>query len=701
MIVDMRHLLLGLLIGLCFPLISQDEEEGEKKFCKEIDKKLEKLYLRGTDKKTPKPERLKYLKLCLEEDPDFAEANLRMGFEYIVHAKLESKSFMPGVPYFMKAIAGCPDIHSEPYYYIGFAWYEESKYDSANKYLNKFIKFTSNDEKKFGKDYNAEIYQAKEMLKSAKKEAELNKLVVPFEPKLVAGVSSERDEYLAYISPDDKNCLFVRLMPINNKNVVYQTDREQEVFMRSRKDNTNVFDKGEEMPFPFNANGDNQGGCTITMDNKFLFFAMMRDEGGAQKNCDIYVSRNQEDEWKPYSKAPFNHPVYWDSQPTVSADGNTLIFASDRPGGYGGVDLYQSTKDPLTGKWGPAINLGPNVNTPGHEKTPFIHMDSKTLYFCSGPDKGGNGGHMGFGGYDIFYVRKNEKGEWSEAKNIGKPINGPGDDTGFFVSTDAQTGYFVSFAGEKVSTTKSAGRYDLYSFPLYKEAQPEEMALTGGKAVDKDGEPIRGAQIEVKTLGTNEKIKTLVDSMSGEFMMAINAKKHDKVVVSVKKEGMVYNSAVVDVKKAVASFAGPPKTNTSATKTVEASPEPVKPIVITMDSVRVGSSFVINDIYYNSNSADLQEESKKVLEEFAKYLKENPKMIIEIQGHTDNVGSASANQALSANRAFTVKATLESFGIDGDRIKAKGFGPSQPVADNSSEAGRAKNRRTEFLIMEN
>lgn len=696
----MRHLLLGLLVCLCFPLISQDDEEGEKKYCKEIDKKLEKLYLKGTDKKTPKPERLKFLKQCLEEDPDFAEANLRMGFEYIVHAKLENKSFMPAVGYFMKAIAQCPDIHSEPYYYIGFAYYEEAKYDSSNKYLNKFIKFSSNDEKKFGKEYNGELYQAKEMVKSAKKEGELNKLVVPFEPKLVTGVSSERDEYLAYISPDDRNCLYVRLMPINNKNVVYQSDKEQEVFMRSRKDNTNVFDKGEEMPFPFNATNDNQGGCTITMDNKFLYFAMMRDEGGAQKNCDIYVSRNNDDEWKPFSKAPFNDPVYWDSQPTVSADGKTIIFASDRRGGFGGVDLYQSTKDPKTGTWGPAINLGPNVNTPGHEKTPFIHMDSKTLYFCSGPDKAGNGGHMGFGGFDIFYVRKNDKGEWGEPKNIGKPINGPGDDTGFFVSTDAQTGYFVSFAGEKVSNLKAAGRYDLYSFPLYKEAQPEEMSLTGGKAIDKDGEPIRGAQVEVRTLGTNEKIKALVDSASGEFMMAINSKKHDKVVVSVKKEGMVYNSAVVDVKKAVEIFKNPPPVKPSSDPS-EPTPEPAKAIVIKMDSVKVGSSFVINDIYYNSNSADLKEESKRVLESFASYLKDNPKMIIEIQGHTDNVGAAGANQALSANRAFTVKATLESFGISGDRIKAKGFGASRPIADNSSEPGRAKNRRTEFLIEEN
>jgi outer membrane protein OmpA-like peptidoglycan-associated protein len=137
-----------------------------------------------------------------------------------------------------------------------------------------------------------------------------------------------------------------------------------------------------------------------------------------------------------------------------------------------------------------------------------------------------------------------------------------------------------------------------------------------------------------------------------------------------------------------------------ATKTTDSNELP-KTIVVKMDSVKTGASFVINDIYYNSNSAELTESSKKVLQEFAAYLKDNPKMVIEIQGHTDNVGSATSNQALSANRAFTVKATLESFGIHGDRVKAKGYGPSRPIADNSSEAGRAKNRRTEFLIIEN
>lgn len=673
----MKKILFVFIIFCSVKAFSQEDEGGENKLCNEVSKDALKLYEKGIDKKKyKKPERLDFLRKCLQEEPDFAEANLAMGLEIIVHCKLENKAFTPAVPYFLKAIASCPKVHSEPYYYIGFDYYEMGKNDSAVKYLDKFVKFKDDNEKKFAKDYDTELYQAKEMIKSAKKESELNKKVVPFDPKVVKGVSTERDEYLAYISPDDKVCFFVRKMPINNKDVVYQTDKEREVFMYAVRDHTGVFNKGEDMPFPFNETQDNQGGCTISIDNRYLFFAMMRFEGGAQANCDIYMSRNVDDEWKPFQKLgpQINHPVYWDSQPTISADGNTLIFASDRPGGYGGIDLYISKRDPVTHVWGPAQNLGPKINTNGNEKTPFLHSDSQTLYFSSD-------GHFGFGGMDIFYIRKNEKGEWMEAENIGTPINSDSDDTGFFVSTDAQTGYFFSDESGKVRG-KGVGRYDLYSFPLYKEARPKETTFLSGEVKTKEGDPVWGAQVELQNTKTKEKTLALVDSTTGKFMVAVNVEKKEDMVLTVINKELAFSSSLVNTKEI--SFSKPPL-----------------PVQLVTDSIKTGSSFVINNIYYNTNSAELMNESNSVLMAFAEYLKEHPSITIEIQGHTDNVGNAQANQALSANRAFTVKAKLESYGVKGSRITAKGFGSSKPLTDNNSEASRAKNRRTEFLITDN
>ncbi len=671
----MKKIILLSLLMINVSAFAQDDDEKQSKFCNEIDNKQAlKLYEKALDKKQyKKPERLEFLRKCLEAEPDFAEANLLMGNEIVVTCKLQNKAFSPAVPYFYKAIAACPKVHSEPYYFIGFDYYEALKNDSAIKYLDKFIKFKDDDEKKFAKDYEAEIYQAKEMIKYAKKESELKKKIVPFEPKVVKGVSTPSDEYLAYVSPDDKLCFFTRRLPIKNMNQVYVSDKDKEVFMVAQRDKTGLFNNGEPMSPPFNVTDDNQGGCTISIDNKRLYFAMSRQEGGNQPNCDIYASENSGGEWSEIHKlgANVNHPVYWDSQPSLSADGNTLYFASDRPGGFGGIDIYFTKRDPNTGAWSVPQNAGKKINTAGDEKTPFIHSDSETLYFSSD-------GWFGFGKMDIFYIRKDEKKQWKEAENIGYPINTEADDVGFFVSTDSKTGYFFSYDEGKMRG-KGVGKYDLFSFELYKEARPQETTFLSGEIKDKEGKAVEGGKVEVMNTVTKEKTLAVVDSTSGKFMVAINLKQKDDVLITIKKDDYAFSSKIVSVKDA--TFENKPK-----------------PVTVELNEAKAGSSFVINNLYYTTNSADLKKESFIVLESFADYLKENPSMTIEIQGHTDNVGGAAANEALSANRAYTVKAYLEEKGIDGKRITAKGYGPNKPIAENTTEDGKAKNRRTEFLI---
>lgn len=672
---------LSVLSLLCFTLTvsAQDDDESKsaKKWCNEsIGKKAIALYEKGIDKKKyKKPERMEYLKKALELEPDFAEALLAAGLEFAFTCKVDNKPFTITLPFFYKAIGLCPQIHSEPYYYIGFDYYERRMNDSAIKYLQKFIDFKDDDEKKFAKDWDAEMYQAKQMVKSAKKEIGLRKNV-QFDPKVVKGVSTERDEYLAYISPDDRSCYFVRRVPVQSMNRVSASDADKEVFMIAQRDKTGQFNNGEPMGVPFNTTDDNQGGCSISIDNKTLYFAMMRQEGLPQPNCDLYVSEFSNGSWGEIRKlsANVNDRKYWDSQPSIAADGLTLYFASDRPGGYGGIDLYCTVKDPKTGQWSVPQNLGPTINTKGDEKTPFIHSDSETLYFSST-------GHFGFGNYDIFYARKNEKGEWTDPENIGSPINGFSDDTGFFVSSDTKTGYFFSYDEGKVRG-KGIGKYDLYSFDLYKEARPQQIAFIKGTVKDTAGNQVSGAVIEIKDTKTKQTAFATVDSSSGEYMIAV--KKKNDVVLTVKKDDVAFNVKIVSVKDLAPA---------------SANAEPPS-IAIEVKEAKQGGKFVIDNILYNTNSAELKTESRIILESFAQYLKENPKLKVEIQGHTDNVGNPKDNEALSTNRAFSVKATLEEFGVDGKRILARGFGQNRPIADNTTETGRAKNRRTEFQILE-
>ncbi|MCX7728835.1 MAG: OmpA family protein, partial [Bacteroidia bacterium] len=550
--------------------------------------------------------------------------------------------------------------------------------DSAIKYLQLFLNFKSDDPKKFDKDFEAEMYQAKEMIKYAKKENELKKKIVPFNPVVVRDLSTPQDEYLASLSPDDQYCYFVRKEPLQSKDLIYQTDKEKEVFMVAVREK-DKFDKGSEMPPPFNTTDDNQGGCSVTVDNKHLFFAMMRYEGGAQPNCDIYVSDMMNGEWKPYRKVPnINHPIYWDSQPSISADGNTLYFASNRPGGYGGTDIYVSFRNPKTGEWSIPQNLGPKINTKGHERTPFIHSDSETLYFSSD-------GHFGFGGFDIFYSRKNEKGEWSEPENLGSPINTTSDELGFFVSSNAKDGYFCAYS-EGPLASKGVGKYDLFRFELYDNARPNEVNIIKGQIKDTENNPIGGkAIVEINYPDNKSKTFAAVDSSNGEFVAAINLSKTkgQDVLINIKKDGYAFSSQIISI---------PNKTDFNT---------PLPPVELITDSVKPGKSFVINNLYYKTNSSEIEERSKKVLIKFADYLKENPQLKIEIRGHTDNVGNSKDNEALSLNRAYSVKEFLEKQGIAGQRITAKGFGSSMPISPNTTEEGRAKNRRTEFYIISN
>lgn len=670
----MRVLLLLLFFSPVILFAQDDDTENGSSFCRDdIDKKTIELYRKGTDrKKYKKPERMEFLMKALQKEPDFNEANLAMGLELAARSKLESKPFTQTIPYFLKAISGCPQVHSEPYYYIGFDYYERYNYDSATKYLEKFVAFKDDDIKKFARDWDAEMYQAKEMLRFIEKDKKLRKNVM-FDPKVVEGVSTPKDEYLAYISPDDRTCYFVRRMPVQKLDQVYASDEETEVFMYAKKQN-GKFHSGYPMPPPFNTTSDNQGGCSISIDNKHLYFAMMKYEGGLQPNCDIYVCDELfEDEWSEMRKLSpnVNDPKYWDSQPSIASDGVTLYFASDRPGGYGGIDLYVTKKDPVTGEWSIPQNLGPKINTRGDEKTPFIHSDSETLYFSST-------GHHGFGGYDIMYARKDENGEWMEPVNIGSPINQESDDTGFFVSSDSKTGYFFSYDEGKVRG-KGIGRYDLYSFELYPEARPQQISLVQGAIRDESGKPVNNAVVEVKDLKTKKVALATVDSSSGTYMMAV--KKDRDMLVTVKKDNIAFNSTIVKASELPDAVVADKK------------------IDITVKEEKEGGSFVIDNLQYNTNSAELRPESMVILESFAEYLKEHKSIKVQISGHTDNVGNPKDNEALSTNRAFTVKAALEDLGVPGERITAKGYGSSKPVANNNTEEGRAKNRRTEFQIL--
>jgi outer membrane protein OmpA-like peptidoglycan-associated protein len=435
--------------------------------------------------------------------------------------------------------------------------------------------------------------------------------------------------------------------------------------MFSRLQPDGKFDSGDEMPEPFNLN-DNEGGATLTDDNKTLYYTVCKyNTNNTYYNCDIYYSELVDGDWTPIKSVSdkINMPTTWESQPSISADGKTLYFVSDRPGGYGGYDIYKAMKND-NGEWSAPVNLGPTINSIGNEKSPFIHPDGKTLYFSSD-------GWLGMGGYDIFYSHLNDDGTWTKPVNIGYPINSPDDEVGFFVSTDGKKGYFAS------NKLKGPGGWDVYSFDLYDKARPEKVLFVSGTVKSESESEMANTRIELKNMETKKVSEVPLDSVTGNYV-AVTPFNND-YVMTVKKEGYVYETRYIA--KSDSTYRMPAHLD------------------LEIHQIELNKSYRINDIYFEFNSFELTEESKAVLDLLIEFLRENPTIYIEIQGHTDNIGNDAENLKLSSNRAKSVYDYLIANKIDSKRLTYKGYGKTIPVASNDTEEGRARNRRTVFVII--
>jgi outer membrane protein OmpA-like peptidoglycan-associated protein/tetratricopeptide (TPR) repeat protein len=590
-------------------------------------------------------------------EPDYVDAYYVLGLIYIKESRMNLKTAKEN---FLKVISICPSYDVYAYYHLARIAYGAQDYRSAYDYIVLFLEDV--DKIKSDEDYD-EAIRIKDFSKFY---ADMLSHPVPFEPRPVPGISTEYDEYLAIISPDNEMALFTRKIKTEGRkdDITSQSGLKEKFMYSLRKDGE--FGRGQLMPYPFNK-FDNEGGATVTINNKLLYYTLCKYTSDRRYyNCDICYSENINGTWTNIVSigANVNTENTWESQPSVTSDGKTLYFVSDRAGGYGGYDIYKTTKS-KRGEWGLPENVGDVINTSGNEKTPFIHTDSQTLYFSSD-------GLMGLGGYDIFYSRLNEKGNWSDPKNIGYPINSFDDDVGFFVSTDGHYGYFAS------NKFEGFGGWDLYSFDLYEEARPEKVLLVRGKITDMEKKGYQDAKVEIKNIVSEKTTELEVDSVTGEYFGAVIMR--NDYIMTVKKKGYVQESKYIS------------QISQRASKPLE--------LFVNMKPIQVGMSYRLNDIYFNFNSYDLLPESMTVIDEFYKFLVENLTLKISIQGHTDNIGSDKDNLLLSENRAKAVYQHLIDKGIDSNRLEYRGFGESKPIESNDTEDGRARNRRTEFVIIE-
>lgn len=629
-------------------------------------KKVQKLWNQALSERKPSVRRELY-KEILDAEEDHHGAIFAKAYEQLRKAEKNPMSRGIGFGYKpMKQVADlCPEYHMYPYYYMGMIDFQNKKFKEAQGHFKKFLEMEFDDPRWYPKDHEEKYLEVEALLPSCAYYDSLYSNPVPFAPTVVKGVSSRNNEYLGIISPDNEIALYIRRHFVKRKNDL--TPREIEEFTRSKRLPNGEFDEGKAMPRPFNVS-ENVGSATLTVDNKRMFLTICEDNADGYKNCDVFYSDWSYHGWSdPVNVGPgVNGKNSFEGQPTVTPDGKTLYFVSireDEIGDIDNMDLYVSHLQE-DGTWGQAKNLGTTINTKGHEKSPFIHEDSHTLYFSSD-------GHQGIGNFDIYHTKQDETGAWMKPKNIGFPINTEGADVGFFVAVDGKTAFISTEERDD-----GVGGWDLFSFPLYKEARPEKVLFLKGKLKDENNKRITDATIEFKNMDTKEVTQVDVDTLTGDYVAVMNFS--SDMVMTVKKKDAAFTSRYLSTKDSTLND--------------------VKKVDVEVKKVKVGSAYKLHDIRYATDRYHLNQESINMMGEFAEYLKTNPKMKVAIHGHTDNVGSPADNMKLSQDRAKAVYDILVKAGVSSSRLSHKGFGETKPLKSNSSAEGRAANRRTEFVI---
>ena len=495
---------------------------------------------------------------CIQKNADWEKPYQLLGKIYEEEGDIES-----AVQNYHKGFEGNNSKDQLWWQKIGDLYFENGLYKNALYHYKSFIAFSDKDEN-FYKKAIKHIQDCMFAILAMQNP-------VAFNPENMGeNINSNMAEYLPFISADGKQ--FVITRKVKGKLGL------QEDFFYSQKDVENNWQKAKKMSSintPFN-----EGAISISADGRFLIFTACNRED-SKGSCDLYLQLSEKE--MAFNLESVNSKN-WDTQGCFSPDGKYLYFVSNRPGGYGGKDIWIS--EISENGFGKPFNAGPIINTAYNEMSPFLHADNLTLYFASD-------GHIGMGEYDLFVSRrKDTEQKWDTPENMGYPINTHKVENSLIVSTIGKTAYYAS-------DKSGYGLEDIFFFDLPKEKQATELS-----------------ELELEII-----------------------------------------------------------------------------------TGKVGEEVILKNVHFAHNSFQLNENSFAELNTLITYLKKNPKIRIEIEGHTDNVGEEKENQILSENRAIAVYNYLTKNKIAENRLSYKGFGESKPLLSNETENGRRINRRTSFIIV--
>ncbi len=506
-----------------------------------------------------------------------------------------------------------------------------------------------------------------------------------FVDRLDMSINSPYDDYNPVVSSFDGSLFFTSRRPKDSRARIDSKDHKhiENIFVARQSDDGLLLTK-EAYPYNTRSHTATAG---ISHDGKTLI--IYRGEQGGN----LLFSHYKKNRWtKPREIGRINSRHH-ETSAALSSDGNTMYFVSERPGGYGGKDIWVTTLG-RRGQWSEPINLGPVVNTEYDEEGLYLAADDKTLYFSSR-------GHNSMGGYDIFKTTY-QNGRWMSPVNLGYPINSSADDVFFCMAGDGKEAYFssnrpdetgssslykVTFLGpEKPLLSNNVGillanhnKPSLKEFIDTEKMPIAHMTVMYGEITDEEtNEPLEATI----ALYDNEKDMILAEFTNnpetGEYFISLPG--GINYGMAVQAEDYLFYSANIDI------------TKTDVYREVINN--------IKLKRIDIGKAIVLNNIFFDFDRSTLRPESYAELGILYKLLEDNPSLKVEVSGHTDNTGTASYNERLSEGRAQAVVSFLIGRGIPADRLTFKGYGSSRPIASNDTEEGRQLNRRTEFEIVD-
>ncbi len=486
-------------------------------------------------------------------------------------------------------------------------------------------------------------------------------------------INSPFADYGPLINADGTAMYFTTRRPVSADDKINKvtTDYFEDIYTSSNSNG--IWTGAKRMEAPLNST---QNDACVGLSNDGRTMVLFRDEKGGG---DLYKAQRENGVWnEPVPFGPNVNTNAHESSACYSFDHQWLYFVSDRVDGtIGGQDIFRSPWDETLNAWGTPEDLGPTVNTEFDEDGIFVHPDGRTIYFSSK-------GHNSIGGYDIFRSRF-ENNAWSAPENLGWPINSPDDDLFFVRTADGSTGFFSS------DRSGGLGEDDVYMVQ-FKNGDETVSADGGAMLIGEASGTIMlkgkikseahsnglSAVIEMVDLRSAKHVADFTtDGATGDFLLAIPAGRD--YAMYVKADGYLPHSK-----------------NVSIPKGMDANDMNLD---IVLEPMAAGHKVALHNIFFETNSAILEQESLPELNQLYYLLEMHQDLRLLIEGHTDNTGSPELNAGLSAERAASVRDHLTKRGIKADRLEAVGSGETKPSAPNTSSSNRAKNRRTEIKVL--